>query len=203
MSANPDPDGLLLSDDERMHALNVIGEHYAAGRLDASEFYDRSEAIASARTLDAMRDSFRGLPGGLPLDVIDGHVRKLPVGGQIESTGAGRTVASPAARSDESDLSALRKRGGLVESLDGVIFGITLVAFLVLQLIVEWDYAWIVWPSLVVTLSVPRMILRFSDTDEEIYEELKEEEAKSRKKRLREAAERIHELEAKRDPDKI
>ncbi|WP_408587038.1 DUF1707 SHOCT-like domain-containing protein [Prescottella soli] len=184
-----------------MHALNVIGEHYAAGRLDASEFYDRSGAIASARTLDAMRDSFRGLPGGLPLDVIDGHVRKMAVGGDVEPTGVGRPVASPGPRSDESDLSALRKRGGLVESLDGVIFGVTLVAFLVLQLIVDWDYAWIVWPSLIVTLSVPRMLLKYSDADEEIYEELKEEEAKSRKKRLREAAERIHELEAKRDPD--
>jgi len=203
VSTDPDPDDLLLSDDERMHALNVIGEHYAAGRLDASEFYDRSGVIASARTLDAMRDSFRGLPGGPPLAVIDGHVRKLPVGGQVESTGAGRTLASSAVRSDESDLSALRKRGGLVESLDGVIFGITLVAFLVLQLIVDWDYAWIVWPSLVVTLSLPRMILRYSDTDEEIYEELKEEDAKSRKKRLREAAERIQELEAKRDLDEI
>ncbi|WP_433608388.1 DUF1707 SHOCT-like domain-containing protein [Prescottella agglutinans] len=202
MSTTPDPDDLRLSDDERMHALNVIGEHYAAGRLDASEFYDRSEAIASARTLDAMRDSFRGLPGGLPLAVAEGHVRKLPVGGDIESAGAGLPVASPGIRSDESDLSALRKRGGLVESLDGVIFGITLVAFLVLQLIVDWDYAWIVWPSLIVTLSVPRMILKYSDADEEIYEELKEEEAKSRKRRLREAAERIQELEAKRDPDK-
>ncbi len=202
MSTTPDPDDLRLSDDERMHALNVIGEHYAAGRLDASEFYDRSEAIASARTLDAMRDSFRGLPGGLPLAVTEGHVRKLSVGGDIESAGAGRPVASPGTRSDESDLSALRKRGGLIESLDGVIFGVTLVAFLVLQLIVDWDYAWIVWPSLIVTLSVPRMILKYSDADEEIYEELKEEEAKSRKKRLREAAERIQELEAKRDPDK-
>lgn len=201
MSTTPDPDDLRLSDDERMHALNVIGEHYAAGRLDASEFYDRSEAIASARTLDAMRDSFRGLPGGLPLAVTEGHVRKLPVGGDIESAGTGRLVASPGTRSDESDLSALRKRGGLIESLDGVIFGVTLVAFLVLQLIVDWDYAWIVWPSLILTLSVPRMILKYSDADEEIYEELKEEEAKSRKKRLREAAERIHELEAKRDPD--
>ncbi|WFR73073.1 DUF1707 domain-containing protein [Prescottella defluvii] len=89
MSANPDPDDLLLSDDERLHALNAISEHYAAGRLDSSEFYDRSGAIASARTLDAMRDSFRGLPGGLPLDVIDGHIRKLAEGGELESTGAG------------------------------------------------------------------------------------------------------------------
>jgi hypothetical protein len=203
VSTTPDPDDLRLSDDERMHALNVIGEHYAAGRLDASEFYDRSEAIASARTLDAMRDSFRGLPGGLPLAVTEGRVRKLPVGGDIESAGAGRPVASLWTRSDESDLSALRKRGGLIESLDGVIFGVTLVAFLVLQLIVDWDYAWIVWPSLIVTLSVPRMIFKYSDADEEIYEELKEEEAKSRKKRLREAAERIHELEAKRDPGQV
>ena len=72
-----------------------------------------------------------------------------------------------------------------------------------LQLVVDWDHAWVVWPSLVLTLSIPRMILRFGDTDEEIYEELKDSEATSRKKRLHEAANRIHELETKQDPGKI
>jgi hypothetical protein len=191
-----DREDLLLSDDERMHALNVISEHYAAGRLDTTEFYDRSEAIASARTLDVMRGAFRGLPGGMPLEQVDGHLRKIPVGG---TTPAALTT-SPSA---EAELSSLRRRGGLIDSLDGVIFGITLVTFLVLQLGVDWDYAWLVWPSLIVTLSLPRMILKFSDDDEEIYEELKTSEATSRKKRLQEATERIHELETKRDPDTI
>lgn len=200
----PDREDLLLSDDERLHALNVIGEHYAAGRLDGTEFYDRSEVVASARTLDAVRSAFRGLPGGLPLELVDGHLRKIPVSGNTPATRNGDTVASrTASRSPEEELSSLRRRGDLIETLDGAIFGITLVTFLVLQLIVDWDYAWVVWPSLVLTLSIPRMILRFGDTDEEIYEELKDSEATSRKKRLREAADRIHELETKQDPEKI
>ncbi|WP_051636932.1 DUF1707 SHOCT-like domain-containing protein [Rhodococcus sp. UNC363MFTsu5.1] len=178
-----------------MHALNAVSEHYAAGRLDTAEFYDRSEVIASARTLDVMRGAFRGLPGGVPLEQVDGRLRKIPVGennpAAVASTGA------------DAELSSLRRRGGLVDSLDGVIFGVTLVTFLVLQVVVDWDYAWVVWPSLLITLSLPRMILRFSDTDEEIYGELKDAEAKSRKKRLQEATERILELESKNDPDKI
>jgi hypothetical protein len=191
-----DREDLLLSDDERMHALNVISEHYAAGRLDTTEFYDRSEAIASARTLDVMRGAFLGLPGGMPLEQVDGHLRKIPVG----ATTPAALTTSPSA---EAELSSLRRRGGLIDSLDGVIFGITLVTFLVLQLVIDWDYAWVVWPSLIVTLSLPRMILSFSDDDEEIYEELKTSEARSRKKRLQEATERIHQLETKREPDTI
>ncbi|MFI6432934.1 DUF1707 domain-containing protein [Rhodococcus oryzae] len=195
MTEESDREDLLLSDDERMHALNVISEHYAAGRLDTTEFYDRSEAIASARTLDVMRSAFQGLPGGLPLEQVDGHLRKIPVGGNTPAL-----TTSPSA---EAELSSLRRRGGLIDSLDGVIFGITLVTFLVLQLVVDWDYAWLVWPSLIVTLSLPRMILKFSDDDEEIYEELKTSEATSRKKRLQAATERILELETKHDPDTI
>nr|WP_027499581.1 DUF1707 domain-containing protein [Rhodococcus sp. UNC363MFTsu5.1] len=195
MTEEPGREDLLLSDDERMHALNAVSEHYAAGRLDTAEFYDRSEVIASARTLDVMRGAFRGLPGGVPLEQVDGRLRKIPVGennpAAVASTGA------------DAELSSLRRRGGLVDSLDGVIFGVTLVTFLVLQVVVDWDYAWVVWPSLLITLSLPRMILRFSDTDEEIYGELKDAEAKSRKKRLQEATERILELESKNDPDKI
>ncbi|WP_072751358.1 DUF1707 SHOCT-like domain-containing protein [Rhodococcus maanshanensis] len=182
-----------------MHALNVVSEHYAAGRLDTTEFYDRSEVIASARTLDVMRGAFRGLPGGVPLEQVDGRLRKIPVGEDNPAAIASRTTSTGA----DAELSSLRRRGGLIDSLDGVIFGVTLVTFLVLQVVVDWDYAWVVWPSLLITLSLPRMILRFSDADEEIYGELKDAEAKSRKKRLQEATERILELESKNDPGKI
>ncbi|SEL47787.1 protein of unknown function [Rhodococcus maanshanensis] len=199
MTEEPGREDLLLSDDERMHALNVVSEHYAAGRLDTTEFYDRSEVIASARTLDVMRGAFRGLPGGVPLEQVDGRLRKIPVGEDNPAAIASRTTSTGA----DAELSSLRRRGGLIDSLDGVIFGVTLVTFLVLQVVVDWDYAWVVWPSLLITLSLPRMILRFSDADEEIYGELKDAEAKSRKKRLQEATERILELESKNDPGKI
>lgn len=182
---------ILLSDDERLHALNVLGEHYAAGRLDSSEFYDRSGWVAQARTLPDARPAFAGLPGGVPLEIANGHVHVVDTPAAAPAV---RRSDAPAPTDTESELVSLRQRGRTVESLDWIIIGITLMTFLVLQMIVDWDYAWVVWPSLIVTLSVPRMILGFSDEDEELYDELKESEADERKARLREAADRIRQL---------
>lgn len=98
-------------------------------------------------------------------------------------------------------MESLRKRGSLVQSIDGAILGVTLVSFLVLQFVFNVSYAWIVWPSLVVTLSLPRMLLKYSDEDEELFEEIKEADQETRKERLRRAAERMHELEPREKRD--
>ncbi|NNH68879.1 DUF1707 domain-containing protein [Nocardia uniformis] len=182
-----EPDDLLLSHDERTHALDALAKHYADGRLDSAEFYERSGAVASARTFGALDAEFSGLPGGVPLTWKDGLVVRVPIPSDTgEVTGGAPTAAV--------ELSALRARGQIIESLDAIILGITLVSFLVLQLIVGWSFAWIIWPSLIVTLTIPRMVLRFSESDEEVYEDLKEAEAEARKQRLAEAANRIREL---------
>lgn len=183
-------DDVLLSDNERLHALNVLSNHYAAGRLDTSEFYDRSGEVSAARTLKDAAAPFAALPGGVPLRLENGIVRKVDDG--APSAEVAVTNESPSA---ETELASLVKRGRRVEALDGVILGITLVSFLVLQFLLDWDYAWIVWPSLILTLGLPRLLMEFSDEDEELYEELKESEKGARAKRLREAAKRINELE--------
>lgn len=187
-----DPDDLLLSDSERLHALTALGDHYAAGRLDDPEFHSRSGDIAAARTLGQLRGSFGDLPGGMPLTSVDGMIVQsaTAAGGELVRTSS----SSPAASDPDRELQDLRKRGKTVETLDGLVLGATLVAFLVLQFVVGWDYAWIVWPSLVLTLGVPRAILQFTDSDEELYEELKESDDEARKERLRAATERIREL---------
>ncbi|GAA1712154.1 DUF1707 SHOCT-like domain-containing protein [Dietzia cercidiphylli] len=187
-----DPDDLLLSDAERLHALTALGDHYAAGRLDDPEFHSRSGDIAAARTLGQLRGSFSDLPGGVPLTSVDGMIVQsaTATGGELVRTSS----SSPAASDPDRELQDLRKRGRTVETLDGLVLGATLVAFLVLQFVVGWDYAWIVWPSLVLTLGVPRAILQFTDSDEELYEELKESDDEARKERLRAATERIREL---------
>lgn len=211
--SSPDPTGpepapardLLLSDAERLHALTALGDHYAAGRLDDSEFHARSGDVAAARTLGQLRGSFRDLPGGMPLTAVDGMVVESAIaGGEAAAGGAsagalalpasGATGRVPAARGSDADLEDLRKRGKLVESLDGVVIGLTLIAFLVLQIVVGWQYAWIVWPSLALTLGVPRLILRYNDSDEKSYEQLKKADEKARSDRLRAANDRIREL---------
>ena len=94
----------------------------------------------------------------------------------------------------DADLEDLRKRGKLVESLDGMVIGLTLITFLVLQIVVDWQYAWMVWPTLVLTLGIPRLLLRYNDSDEKTYEQLKKSDEKARAERLRAANDRIREL---------
>ncbi|WP_314036170.1 DUF1707 domain-containing protein [Dietzia sp. CH92] len=201
-----EPDDLLLSDAERLHALTVLGDHYAAGRLDDPQFHSRSGDVAAARTLGQLRDSFADLPGGMPLTTVDGLIVRsaTAAGGEVALSSSSSPSSSlatpvtgartPATRDADADLEDLRRRGKLVESLDGVVIGLTLITFLVLQIVVDWQYAWMVWPSLVLTLGIPRLALRFTDSDEKTYEKLKKADEKAREERLRAATERIREL---------
>lgn len=177
--------------------LNELGEHFAAGRLDSVEFDELSGKVAVSRTLGELDDVFTGLPGGVPLDVVGGRVvRRSSAQPDADSPQNGKGRGEVAVQNAEAELRSLHRRGKLVESMDGAIFGITLVSFLVLQFVVGWSWAWIVWPSLALTLTLPRVFLNYSDEDEELYEEIKENESEARKERLRRAAERIHELES-------
>lgn len=199
-----EPDDLLLSDADRLHALTILGDHYASGRLDDSQFHARSGDVAAARTLGQLRGSFADLPGGTPLTSVDGMIVQSATagGGEIVLSSSSPSSLSPsptgartpATRDADADLEDLRRRGKLVESLDGVVIGLTLITFLVLQIVVDWQYAWIVWPSLVLTLGIPRLALRYTDSDEKTYEKLKKADEKAREERLRAASERIREL---------
>lgn len=200
MNSADGADGLRLSDNDRIHAMSALGTHFADGRLDDHEFNERSGAVAEARTVGELRPLFTDLPGGLPFDE-NGTAVAVPGqdGAVTDRPGAELSSLDPEAAEVES----LRKRGNLVQTIDGVVLGVTLVSFLVLQFVFHMSYAWIVWPSLAVTLSVPRMLLKYSDEDEELFEEIKEADQETRKERLRRAAERMHELEPreKRDED--
>lgn len=192
------PDDLLLSDAERLHALTVLGNHYAAGRLDDPEFHARSGDVAVARTLSQLSPSFRDLPGGAPLESVDGMIVHSATagGGELVPASASSSFqpSTPARRDPDADLDDLRKRGKLVESMDGIVFGLTLVTFLILQIVVGWQYAWIVWPSLALTLGIPRAFLRYTDSEEKVYEKIKKSDQKAREDRLLAANERIKEL---------
>lgn len=203
---HPDPAGhdFLLSDAERLHALTSLGDHFAAGRLGPSEFHDRSGEVAAARTLSQVEQSFRDLPGGVPLRLVDGRIVQSAIAGGGESVqgsslsstrpSTSSTGGSPDHPGVDAELASLRRRGKAVESMHGVVVGLTLVAFLVLQFVVGWDHAWIVWPSLALTLALPRLIMRFDDSDEKTYKQIKNADQKAREARLREANDRIREL---------
>lgn len=57
---------LRLSDAERQQAAEALGEHFAAGRLDADEHEERSSVLWQARFADDLRPLFGDLPGPHP-----------------------------------------------------------------------------------------------------------------------------------------
>jgi hypothetical protein len=56
-----------VGDAERQQAAMVLGEHFAAGRLDHQEFDDRVRAAYGARTGHDLQLLFRDLPGPPPV----------------------------------------------------------------------------------------------------------------------------------------
>jgi hypothetical protein len=172
-------DNLRLSDNERVTAITALASHFTQGRLDHQEFDDRSLAISRAKTRADLRPLFSDLPGQLEGALAEGA----------------EAVAKQDEDEDIRELKEFRRSGRRVENLSGIIFGLTLVTFLVLTFVFHISWAWLVWPSLIVTLPIPRLIHGFSDSDEKAYRELKEAEELSRKARLKRATERMKELE--------
>lgn len=179
-----------LGDNDRLHALKVLGTHFADGRLDSTEFDERTRAVAEAKIVADITPAFADLPGGLPFE-SGGAGQLVPVAEETLS-GTGQSLTE---RDELAELQEIKQRGKKIENLNGVIVGVTLVAFLILQFVIGVAWAWVVWPSLALTLAIPRLYYRYGDEDEETYEELKVAENENRKARIRRATERMRELE--------
>lgn len=57
-----DPGTVRIGTDERQHAVDALGDHFAKGRLDPDEFEMRTTAAYSARTSGELEALFRDLP---------------------------------------------------------------------------------------------------------------------------------------------
>lgn len=178
-SIEPRNQSLRLSDEDRLNAMNHLSTHFADGRLTQSEFDSRCTAVAEATTNNELFPLFQDLPGGLPADS-----RGLPQSSAVAKSND----------DDKREIESLKKRGNLIENLDWIIVGVTLITFLGLQML-GVNHAWLVWPSLIITLSLPRMFLKYSDTEEKQYEELSREEAREFREKIRRAREQRRALE--------
>ena len=61
------PPSIRASDDDRQRAVDLLGEHHVAGRLDQDEFTERMEAAYAAKTLGDLARLMRDLPPVKPL----------------------------------------------------------------------------------------------------------------------------------------
>lgn len=76
---------------EREAAVRELGEHYAAGRLDAAEYEERTSAAYAARTADDLGPLFADLPREQPTVAIP-----------PQATAAFPTTSGPAAYDPEA-----------------------------------------------------------------------------------------------------
>ncbi|MBB4686200.1 DUF1707 SHOCT-like domain-containing protein [Amycolatopsis jiangsuensis] len=65
MTEVPSPQ-LRISDQERESALNALGEHMSAGRIDIEEYGERSARITAAKTRGELAEMFADLPAPHP-----------------------------------------------------------------------------------------------------------------------------------------
>lgn len=63
----PGRSSLRVGDAERDEAIRLLGEHFAAGRLDHQEYDERSSRALGARTFGDLDVLFRDLPVGQPV----------------------------------------------------------------------------------------------------------------------------------------
>ena len=131
------PGSIRVSDAERNAAIEVLGAHLSAGRIDLDEYGTRSALINSARTVADLRAPFDDLPGPRPtLSTPPAPVRPTSPPAEYAGYPAAPTPgAVPAVPS-----TAGQRVAWAVAGSSGVI---AVIAFFLLTPI--WSYAWLVF----------------------------------------------------------
>ena len=105
------------------------------------------------------------------------------------------SATAPATR-HEAELEDMLARGRKVQIVDSVIWSVAMIALFLGLFVFDWSYFWISPVIAFFASWAARGVLKFSESDEELFDELTEGEEKKRAERLRAAAERRRELEA-------
>lgn len=161
-------DEIRVGDAERSDALDRLGTLFADGYLDVGEFEERTGQAAVART----RGELSVLFDDLPAEPVALEKRE------------------PSDAELEEKLATKRK---LDTAIYTTIIG-GLAVFFVLQLGLDLDYAWVVWPVVGMLTVAWYTVFDISDEEDEILEELLEKERSDRAERLKLAAKRRKEL---------
>jgi hypothetical protein len=64
--SEPEPSEIRVGDAEREQALQALGDHMSAGRLDIDEYGDRTARVAASKTRGDIVEVFRDLPEPKP-----------------------------------------------------------------------------------------------------------------------------------------
>lgn len=171
-------DEIRLSDNERMTALQALGTHFADGRLDITEFNERTAKVGEARTIGELRPLFDDLPGGIPFQP-GSLTPNLPA-----------TTANDTSR----ELAELKKKGDLIKTIDSVAGSLALIVFFLGLFVFHWSYSWLAFLAVSPVILLSRQFLGVNSADEKALKALEKQEEKERQQRLLEAEKRMKEL---------
>ena len=147
-------DGVRIGHEERQNAADDLAEHFAAGRLEQSEFEDRTGAVWQAKTLGELQPLFFDLPGGS----LNGFLTSQGASGAERSSRAPATVddenTGEVARSGDNEARTAWNKA--ITILMGIFPILMLLAFFGLRA-VGVEQAWLVFlliPIFYVTIGV-------------------------------------------------
>lgn len=89
----PEPDGIRVGDAERDQAVNLLGEHYAAGRLDQQEFQERADQALQATLSSELDPLFADLPADPQSQAYGTTYEALSTGGPSQAARFGGNPA--------------------------------------------------------------------------------------------------------------
>lgn len=161
-------DDVRVGDSERSAALDRLGTLFADGYLEVSEFDERTAQAAVARTRGELATLFDDLPDQ-PAAPAKPSVSEIEL---------------------EQKLAAKKKMDAAMVATGVLGF----VTFFVLQMGLDLDYAWVVWPVMGALMIAWYAIFDISEEEDEVLEELLQKDKKERAKRLKLAYERRKEL---------
>lgn len=179
-SASNSP-GIRVNDRERSQAMDRLSEYFADGYLDMPEFEERTKVAAVAKFRSDLEPLFADLPQA-------NHTNATPAL-------ADAPMRASADLDDQRELERTMRNGRIVENID-IVGGVAATFFFFLgTLVFDIDYALLAFFLVPLTSGAARLLFKVDDSDEELYEELKEDYTEQRKKRLLEAAKRRKEIE--------
>jgi hypothetical protein len=123
---------IRIGDKEREQAIEALGEHFTAGRLDVDEYGERTARVTTAKTRGELREIFTDLPEPHP---------------SWETPAAPPPVSAPAQREDRPVYrrQAIRSALGLTWIAAIVVVATIHVPYVIFAPIVLWLIFGLIW----------------------------------------------------------
>ncbi|GAA1173605.1 hypothetical protein CGLAUT_04620 [Corynebacterium glaucum] len=177
MQDNPE---IRVGHADRNAALERLGSHFADGYLDLGEFEDRTARAANARTRGELDSLFDDLPAAPP------ETANAPVlrGNDGVDTRQAEVI--------EVEQKLVRKKR--IDMIIGGLWGVTVGVFLMLGVVFDVEFAWIVFPIAGVLNVILANAYGMSGDEIRALNDLEREQGQQRAERMRIVIERRKEL---------